>query len=311
MGNADTQFDTPLAPYSDTQRVKLPIVDTTLLTHSPVVALDPNNQNDALVVVANRYSYNKTLLLIVTTIKHFRQFIYGSLLGTILALTLLELRIASQAVVPLTPLVANHRQTSTLTFLTLELFRHSVKTKVTISTVKVPPPPLASSVNQALQPVMMDRFYLPHNPSNHPVDGQEPSVSTAIVVDRFYFAHQTDDGTFFNSRQRTHEMAATFMMPPPQPIDNRNPMVSGNRSGASPHLAIAPSLRAAKPYTLVGIIQTGQFSAALFQTDDNSYSVRLGEPVGQSYFKLVDLNDKAAILSDGEEQIILYVGDTL
>jgi Tfp pilus assembly protein PilP len=100
-------------------------------------------------------------------------------------------------------------------------------------------------------------------------------------------------------------------VPPPPQIDFLS-------SGAQPLPEQPQSRTAAYPldahhrglHSLLGVVQTNHFGAALIKTQDSSYSVRVGEPIRQSNFTLAELDRDRVILTDGQRKLVVNVGET-
>jgi hypothetical protein len=63
------------------------------------------------------------------------------------------------------------------------------------------------------------------------------------------------------------------------------------------------------PHTLLGVVKTRQFGAALIQTHGSAYSVRVGDSLRQSSLKLTALDQDRAILSNGQRTFVVNVGE--
>jgi len=185
-----------------------------------------------------------------------------------------------------------------------------------------PPPP-----GSQLQ--FVDRFYFTAASGEQPQDNPQP---TWLMVDRFYLdaamplpgAAQPLSGsplpwvwpqalsrTVFSSYQgdlpgNPADQDSLAVPPPPTlPIDSVAPLAYGPLSDAERPSPAPPKSR----HTLLGIVQTNQFGAALVKTDDSSYSVRVGDQLRQSNFRLTALEPDRAILSNGGRTFIVSVGE--
>jgi hypothetical protein len=76
-------------------------------------------------------------------------------------------------------------------------------------------------------------------------------------------------------------------------------------------MASSPTSFGQGQYKLLGVVQTNSFGAALFETATNSYSVQIGEQIGHSPYVLSGLEDGKAILRNGEQTLVLHVGEAI
>ncbi|QQE63366.1 hypothetical protein GFS31_00300 [Leptolyngbya sp. BL0902] len=247
-----------------------------------------------------------------------QQLMLGGCLGLALGWGFITWITALQRVIPFVP--SGLRQPSALAPSGLTLLRQRLGESRATVNAGAPPETAAavSAVRPSLRPIMVDRYYLPLQAV---FPQQEAHAQAAIVVDRFYFDPSAVAGAE-GAMSPEHQDAQLLAVPLPPPSPQTLAIAQGNappdgrptpptRSPASPvpSQTVAVATQVPKPNRLLGVIQTGQFSAALIQTGGNSYAVRLGDRVSQSAWQLVEVQANAVIVSDGQERHLLHVGD--
>ncbi|MGB3614733.1 MAG: hypothetical protein WBA10_13150 [Elainellaceae cyanobacterium] len=119
---------------------------------------------------------------------------------------------------------------------------------------------------------------------------------------------------------------ARFSSPPPaapapiapQPLA---PQASPSASGPSPAPAapapesapkaeIIPNI-APSPHVLVGLLQLGDRSAAIFEFDDGARRVRIGDGIGSSGWSLVSISQDEAVIRRNGEVRSIYIGQRI
>lgn len=249
-----------------------------------------------------------------------QQLMIGGLFGLALGASLMAWMTNARKVMTFAPSAVNNVQTAGLSRATLNTLHHRIGSSIQPAEVPGVAIPV-SEVQPFLRPVMMDRFYLPAAA----VPGHADAPPSAIVVDRFYFAPQT-----FSSRQVAgvqtdmepgNPMESSPLMvplPPPPPSPQAVPMAQiAATSNPPPSPSLAPLPPATMPTVapapkvnrLIGVVKTGQFSAALVQTDQNAYAVKLGDMISQSTWQLIEVQDNSVILGNGHERLTIHVGD--
>jgi hypothetical protein len=198
-----------------------------------------------------------------------------------------------------------------------------------------PAPPEAAQPSPQLK--FIDRFYFASVPGT---DNHSPEESGWLMVDRFYFSSLPEVMTSavvfpqlplaVSPAMAPSGQAGALAAPPPQVIPSfLNPTFHGllevppppvvDLSTGSQPLTSVP-LRETEPFppnisrenlhTLLGVVQTNHFGAALIKTQGSSYSVRVGEPIRQSRFRLTELESDRATLTDGLRKFVVNVGET-
>lgn len=196
--------------------------------------------------------------------------------------------------------------------------------------VKVPRPPLTPAPPQpSPQLKFVDRYYFA-DPTHG--DGAAPSEPNWLMVDRFYFAEAPTQAvgaaTAVVNRQAPQEVVAQLdslapipWLPPEESFQSEltvPPPPDFNLSALTPTAALpdlgissaAPMPSTQGQHTLLGVVQTNNFGAALIKTHDSSYSVRVGEAIRQSPYVLSELTSDKMILRHGQQTIVVNVGES-
>ena len=202
-------------------------------------------------------------------------------------------------------------------------------------TLAVPPAlPVVSPPQWVPQLQAIDRFYFTKGTQASPGHQVHP---TWYMVDRFYFGPPetisnsipTGQGQNFPSNPipvpqtfpsggiplQTYGAASGELfqgrleVPPPPDFM----LASGASTAAldADSSAVSPlrNFPTQGPHTLLGVVATNQFSAALVKTNGSSYSVRIGQSLRQSGYQLVGLEHDKAILTDGQRNFVISVGE--
>ncbi|WP_088892075.1 hypothetical protein [Leptolyngbya ohadii] len=94
----------------------------------------------------------------------------------------------------------------------------------------------------------------------------------------------------------------------------QQPAVSGSAPGNSPAAPApapatnVPNIAAASSYKLVGVLELGDRSAALFEVNGNPRRIQVGEPIGDSGWTLVSVANQEALVRRNGEVRSIYVG---
>jgi hypothetical protein len=302
-------------PYPDNETVPLPIAEIALvpvIPAIPVVAVETTTTDSGITLLNQNKDSYKSPWLIFKGLKPLQQLTIGSVLGMALTLSMTGLGASSKTAVPMAALLSSSSSTPKTAMLSLELMRRGFRETVAMPLQALPPQPVPFNP-QGLQPIMMDRFYLP---AQVVLEGQPQTTNGSVVVDRFYFSHPPKTNAATPSIPQevyaVHEILSVPSLPSgansPQPLANLP--LSPSTSPAVVQPVKDQSSLLAQPHTLVGVVKTSQFSAALFKTDDTSYAVRLGDNLGQGQLQLVEVNERAVTLSDGQKRIVLNVGES-
>jgi hypothetical protein len=101
----------------------------------------------------------------------------------------------------------------------------------------------------------------------------------------------------------------------PQPAAKSAPTQSGQNSGqnapnlpAAPVPTSVPNIAAANQYTLIGVLELGERSAALFEVNGIPQRSEVGEQIGSSGWTLVSISNQEAIVRRNGEVRSIYVG---
>jgi len=103
--------------------------------------------------------------------------------------------------------------------------------------------------------------------------------------------------------------------PPPQVTDQTPPASPPTVAPTSPTASASPTPPAPPPpppvnHTLVGVLESEQLSAALFEIDGITQRINIGEAIGTSGWMLVDVNNGEAIIRRNGEVRSVYTGQT-
>ncbi|MCS6782917.1 MAG: hypothetical protein RMI89_02540 [Gloeomargarita sp. SKYBB_i_bin120] len=100
---------------------------------------------------------------------------------------------------------------------------------------------------------------------------------------------------------------------PQPPVALRTPSApSLPRSPVSPVVSPSPSPTPERPtMTLVGLLQMGPQSTALFQIGDTTQNVTIGGLVGATGWRLQEVREREVVLVKGNQNRVLLVGQTL
>lgn len=86
------------------------------------------------------------------------------------------------------------------------------------------------------------------------------------------------------------------------------PASPSNPTATAPNLAPIPNVAPANVHTLVGVLELGERSAALFEINDVAYRVHVGEPIGASGWTLVSVANQEAVVRRNGEVRSVYIG---
>ncbi len=83
---------------------------------------------------------------------------------------------------------------------------------------------------------------------------------------------------------------------------------SNGPTAAAPSPAPIPNVAPANIHTLVGVLELGERSAALFEINNVAYRVYVGEPIGSSGWTLVSVANQEAVVRRNGEVRSVYMG---
>lgn len=292
---------------------------------------------------------HRALLKRWQTLHPLQQFTLGGLFGLVLGLSAVARLGNAGQVLPFAPATVNHGPTLRLSQFAFHGIYHRIGTLIPsaegasfwVPTSEVRPflhpimvdrfyiPTAAGPDQTEASPLAMvvDRFYFStqgvdaQGANAHSADprGVDPQGVDANGNPLIAVAHQVGGGPQAMGHGHPTEWPRLRVPLPPPP--HLQPLI-GSQSAPPPNptpslpIASAPSapvtpppLPAAKVNRLIGVVRTGQFSAALVQTEHNAYAVRLGDRLSQSAWQLIEVQDNFVILADSNERITLHVGD--
>jgi hypothetical protein len=104
--------------------------------------------------------------------------------------------------------------------------------------------------------------------------------------------------------------AATGAQPasPAQPVKPAPASQSSSPVNSSPSVTPVPNIATVNNHTLVGILELGERSAALFEVDGIPQRIEIGAQVGSSGWMLVSISNQEAIVRRNGEVRSIYVG---
>lgn len=139
-------------------------------------------------------------------------------------------------------------------------------------------------------PQVIERIYIPVYPPEIAANGQAPiQQSPAPKV--------TPSPQVLPPTPPTPPQVLTQIEPPPAPLSlNSIPTIP------------APPAAAKEIYTLVGVLEAGDRSAALFNIDGSTQRFKVGELIGASNWKLVSIQNQQILIGQGGQTRTLYVG---
>ncbi|GAB4529982.1 MAG: hypothetical protein Tsb0014_12330 [Pleurocapsa sp.] len=111
----------------------------------------------------------------------------------------------------------------------------------------------------------------------------------------------------YNAATPPPEPPSVVKIPAPPPLPEPTPIPEPK---AEPETAIATSVTPAIKHTLVGILDLGDKSAALFKIEDRTERIWLGEEIENSGWILESINDQKATISYQGKLRALSVGET-
>jgi hypothetical protein len=149
------------------------------------------------------------------------------------------------------------------------------------------PPPANTASNPAPQSSVIERIYIPVYP---PTQQTQPVAPVAPVTP----VAPTPNLTL----PPPPSIAVPSPLPEPSPTQNQ---------AVDPNLQSTLNLPVVK-HTLVGLLESGENSAALFEIDGSSHRIRIGEAIGTSGWILVSVADQKAVIRRSGEVRSIYVG---
>lgn len=155
--------------------------------------------------------------------------------------------------------------------------------------------PLAPDQNPAVNgqsPQVIERIYIPVYPPEAAVGTQPPVQSAPPVI-----------------------VTAPPVAPtPPQPVQPQvtipNTLISPPPPLATVPTLPAPPAVAKDIYTLSGVLDSGDRSAALFNVNGVTQRFKVGEMIGSSNWKLISLRENQVLIGQGGQTKTLYAGES-
>lgn len=88
------------------------------------------------------------------------------------------------------------------------------------------------------------------------------------------------------------------------------PATTETPSPAAPEAPVVPNI-SPSPHVLVGLLQLGDRSAAIFEFDDGARRIRVGEAIGGSGWSLVSISQDEAVIRRNGEVRSIYIGQRI
>ncbi len=172
----------------------------------------------------------------------------------------------------------------------------------------VAPYPLPSNFPVAPQgQKTLERVYIPVFPPN-----QNPSAGAALRANPQVSPSPQSSSQSSQPTAKPASKPATTAQPAIKPVPKPAPSASTPPPTNSAETPANTAVATATPtidYTLVGVLDLGERSAALFKFNGVTQRIMLGEDIGSSGWKLVSIaNEKATIRRNGEVRSI-YAGE--
>ncbi|MCU0526000.1 MAG: hypothetical protein MUF72_14350 [Elainella sp. Prado103] len=183
-----------------------------------------------------------------------------------------------------TPVASPHPHADFLQYIQRSLDRLSQQQELP------PSPPVASVPSPSpAAPTVIERVYVPIYPSPSPI-AVAPAANSANP-----------------SANRAPSPATNPSQPAPsQSLSTLNSAAPTAPTAPSP--AAVPNIATAASHTLVGILELGERSAALFEINGIPQRIEIGAPIGRSGWILVSISNQEAIVRRNGEVRSIYVG---
>jgi hypothetical protein len=140
-----------------------------------------------------------------------------------------------------------------------------------------PQPPAPPSLPATSRPGVIERYYYPVYPNNPPAPLTPPPLTPTL--------------------------------PPKTPLAAiPRPLQPQTLAPSTP--SIAPLVNQKTRYSLLGVLEAGERSSALFNGDNLTQRFQIGEAIGSSGWMLTGVNNQKAILSKGGKTRYLEVGQS-
>lgn len=316
----DTEHQNPQSPD------ELSPVPTSEIVHVETDSSIPKDASTDQLLIFKPTLRPQPVWLLVEQIKGHTQLVLGTAIGVFATLLLGQFNSSTSSSVPLRPIALNHY--FKLGPGGLHGWKTSGDSGPTI--VEIPRSPgNAAAPQPSPQLQFIDRFYFTKNAGG----GEIPADPTWFMVDRFYFAGKppTQAPLAAENRDFNTGFPDSGLNSFPPPADNQYPSNFGNQGRLDvpppPNFALSggienipygtnaggeiPNLSAIdrRQHTLLGVIETNNFSAALIQTNGSSYSVRIGDKIRRSDYVLTELESDKAIFNNGQSTLVINVGE--
>jgi hypothetical protein len=156
----------------------------------------------------------------------------------------------------------------------------------------------SSAANSSQSPQVIERIYIPIYSPNMAAD-----ESAAVPQGPVILPPPPNPGAIIAPPPPPMGQLPQAIVPPPAPSP-ATPTLSGNGLASPPTVAAAP----ATMYTLVGILEAGDRSEALFRINGTTQRFRLGENLGSDSWKLIGAQNNQVILERAGQTRTVYVG---
>lgn len=141
--------------------------------------------------------------------------------------------------------------------------------------------------------------------------GNQPTGQLGVIERVFVPLLQPGSGTNARPNQAATAPNATTLPAPnvsaTQPRSANAPDTAGT-AGTAGTTGTVPNIATAGSYELVGVLELGDRSAALFEVDGSSQRVYIGETVGASGWSIVSIGDEEVVVRRNGEVRSIYIG---
>ena len=130
--------------------------------------------------------------------------------------------------------------------------------------------------------------------------------------------NQATDSQAATGRTSTNVIERVFvpLLQPGSSVNQRTPsgvvtsptLPTPNGTGQTESAAPVPNISAANTYELVGVLELGDRSAALFEINGSSQRVYIGETIGGSGWSIVSINNEEVVVRRNGEVRSIYIG---
>jgi hypothetical protein len=163
---------------------------------------------------------------------------------------------------------------------------------------------------------------IPVAPQGQTVPGtdQNPNAANPQVIERIYIpVYPPNIAANGNSQSTMPQSSVTLQAPKPvapvQPNISSIPQLIPPPPSPEVLNSLVPTIPAPSAaqkdvYTLVGVLESGDRSAALFSIAGNTQRFKVGENIGASNWKIISIQNQQILMGQGGQTKTLFVGQT-